>query len=137
MAKTWQREMWREEAANTPPYVMSLENAWLCSHHNIPLEDDVTLPEGWVTNAVKYAYGGRKGEIRIRLKSRNDGRGELIVEDDGVGRGPQAVVKGTGLGTRIVATMASSMQAEVDYLVRQPGTAARLVFPLGPRSIAA
>lgn len=91
----------------------------------------------WVINAFKYAYADRKGEIRVKLKSRSDGRGELIVEDDGVGRGPQAVIKGTGLGTRIVATMASSMQAEVDYLIRQPGTAARLVFPLGPQSIAA
>jgi two-component sensor histidine kinase len=91
----------------------------------------------WVTNAFKYAYADRKGEIRVKLKSRNDGRGELIVEDDGVGRGPQAVIKGTGLGTRIVATMASSMQAEVDYLARQPGTAARPVFPLGPQSAAA
>jgi two-component sensor histidine kinase/CHASE3 domain sensor protein len=90
----------------------------------------------WVTNAFKYAYADRKGEIRVKLKSRNDGRGELIVEDDGVGRGPHAVIKGTGLGTRIVATMASSMQAEVDYLTRQPGTAARLVFPLGPQTIA-
>jgi two-component sensor histidine kinase/CHASE3 domain sensor protein len=87
----------------------------------------------WVTNAFKYAYADRKGEIRVKLKSRDDGRGELIVEDDGVGRGPQAVIKGTGLGTRIVATMASSMQAEVDYLTRQPGTTARLVFPLGPQ----
>ena len=91
----------------------------------------------WVTNAFKYAYADRKGEIRVKLKSRNDGRGELIVEDDGVGRGPQTVIRGTGLGTRIVATMASSMQAEVDYLARQPGTAARLVFPLGPQPIAA
>lgn len=91
----------------------------------------------WVTNAFKYAYSDRKGEIRVRLKGRNDGRGELIVEDDGVGRGTQPVVKGTGLGTRIVATMASSMQAEVDYLARHPGTAARLVFPLGPQQAAA
>ena len=91
----------------------------------------------WVTNAFKYAYADRKGEIRVKLKSRTDGRGELIVEDDGVGRGPQTAIRGTGLGTRIVATMASSMQAEVDYLARQPGTAARLVFPLGPKATAA
>jgi len=91
----------------------------------------------WVTNAFKYAYADRKGEIRVKLKSRTDGRGELIVEDDGVGRGPRTAIRGTGLGTRIVATMASSMQAEVDYLARQPGTAARLVFPLGPKATAA
>jgi two-component sensor histidine kinase len=91
----------------------------------------------WVTNAFKYAYADRRGEIRVKLKGRSDGRGELTVEDDGVGRGPETVIKGTGLGTRIVATMASSMQAEVDYLAKQPGTAARLIFPLGPQRIAA
>jgi two-component sensor histidine kinase len=91
----------------------------------------------WVTNAFKYAYADRRGEIRVKLKGRSDGRGELTVEDDGVGRGPETVIKGTGLGTRIVATMASSMQAEVDYLAKQPGTAARLIFPLGPKRIAA
>lgn len=112
------------------------------SHELDPLEmnTDASVNLGvvvaeWVTNAFKYAYADRNGEIRVKLKSRGDGRGELIVEDDGVGRGPQAVIRGTGLGTRIVATMASSMQAEVDYLARQPGTAARLVFPLGPPAI--
>jgi two-component sensor histidine kinase len=91
----------------------------------------------WVTNAFKYAYGDRKGQIRVKLKSRDDGRGELIVEDDGVGRGRQAVIKGTGLGTRIVASMASSLQAEVDYLPLEPGTAARLVFPISSGRLAA
>ena len=38
--------------------------------------------------------------------------------------------KGTGLGTRIVKAMAPTMGAEIEYLARQPGTAARLIFPL-------
>jgi two-component sensor histidine kinase len=83
----------------------------------------------WVTNAVKYAYPDRRGEIRIDLKRLPDGRGELSVEDDGVGRSSEAA-KGTGLGTRLVSAMAGSIGAEIHYEVRQPGTGARLVFPI-------
>ena len=84
----------------------------------------------WVTNAFKYAYPGRSGEVRVRLRRLPDGRGELAVEDDGVGRSDDGSVKGTGLGTRIVKAMAASMGAEIEYLKRQPGTVARLTFSL-------
>jgi two-component sensor histidine kinase/CHASE3 domain sensor protein len=85
----------------------------------------------WVTNAFKYAYPEHPGEIRVRLKPTSDGKAELVVEDDGVGRSDAPQVKGTGLGTRIVNTMAATLHAHIEYLKRQPGTAARLVFP-GP-----
>ncbi len=83
----------------------------------------------WVTNAFKYAYPDRRGEVRIHLRRLPGQRAELVVEDDGVGRsdGP---AKGTGLGTRLVTGIAASMSAEIEYLARQPGTAARMVFPL-------
>lgn len=84
----------------------------------------------WVTNAFKYAYPGGRGDVRVRLKRLPEGRAELVVEDDGVGRGEGGEVKGTGLGTRVVHGIAAAMRAEVEYLRRQPGTAARLVFPL-------
>jgi two-component sensor histidine kinase len=83
----------------------------------------------WVTNAFKYAYPGRSGEVRVRLKALPDGRAELVVEDDGVGR-EGGVVKGTGVGTRLVTAMAGTLRAEIEYLDRHPGMAARLVFPL-------
>jgi len=86
----------------------------------------------WVTNAYKYAYPDRGGEIRVNLKQLADGRAELVVEDDGVGRGDGTVVKGTGLGTRIVAAMAHTIGAEVQYVARNPGTAARLAFSWQP-----
>jgi two-component sensor histidine kinase len=84
----------------------------------------------WVTNAFKYAYPDRTGDVRVRLRRLADGRAELVVEDDGIGRREDAPVKGTGLGTRIVKGVAAAMRAEVEYLRRQPGTVARLVFPL-------
>lgn len=83
-----------------------------------------------VTNAFKYAYPDGQGEIRVRLARLDDGRGELTVEDDGVGRREDGPVKGTGLGTRVVRGIAGTMKAEVEYLARQPGTVARLTFPL-------
>jgi two-component sensor histidine kinase len=100
----------------------------------LQLGTDATINLGvivaeWVTNAVKYAYPDRRGEIRIDLKRLSDGRGELSVEDDGVGRS-NAPAKGTGLGTRLVNAMAKSIGAEIHYDVRQPGTGARLIFPI-------
>lgn len=84
----------------------------------------------WVTNAFKYAYPDRSGEVRVRLQLLEDGRGELAVEDDGVGRRPAAPAQGTGIGTRIVKAMAATMGAEAEYSDRNPGTLARLAFPL-------
>ena len=82
-----------------------------------------------VTNAFKYAYPNGKGEVRVSLSSRPESKVELTVEDDGVGRGHDTA-KGTGLGTRIVSAMASSLEASVEYLNRAPGTTARLIFPI-------
>lgn len=84
----------------------------------------------WVTNAFKYAYPDGSGRVRVMLKRLPDGRAELTVEDDGVGRTEDGPVKGTGLGTRIVRGIARTLAGEVTYQARQPGTQARLVFPL-------
>lgn len=82
-----------------------------------------------VTNAFKYAYPDGDGEVRVRLSSLPESKVQLTVEDDGVGRGDE-VAKGTGIGSRIVQAMASSMEATVEYLRGTPGTTARLIFPL-------
>jgi two-component sensor histidine kinase len=83
-----------------------------------------------VINAFKYAYPFQRGEIRVYLRELPKRQGELVVEDDGVGRGDEGSAKGTGLGTKLVNSMARTMDAEIQYLRRQPGTAARLVFPV-------
>jgi two-component sensor histidine kinase/CHASE3 domain sensor protein len=84
----------------------------------------------WVTNAFKYAYPDRRGEVRVNLKRLPDGRGELLVEDDGIGRNDSGPAKGTGLGTRLVNAMAGNVGGEIQYFGRQPGTSARLTFPV-------
>jgi two-component sensor histidine kinase len=83
----------------------------------------------WVTNAFKYAYPDRTGEVRVRLKRLGEDRAELVVEDDGVGRKAEEAPRGSGLGTRIVSAMARTIGAEVSYIARHPGTGARLAFP--------
>lgn len=82
-----------------------------------------------VTNAFKYAYrDDEPGEVRVRLKRAGDGTAELTVEDDGAGIAPAATRAGTGLGTKIIQTMAASLQTRVEYIDRSPGTTARLVL---------
>jgi two-component sensor histidine kinase len=83
----------------------------------------------WVTNAFKYAYPDHPGEVRVHLVCLADGCATLSVADDGVGRPPDAPIKGTGLGTRIVSAMAATMKGQVAY-GGETGTAARMTFPL-------
>jgi len=77
-----------------------------------------------VTNAYKYAYPDGNGDIRVSLRHVPISRIEIVVADDGVGRG--SMVRGTGLGSRIVTSMASNLGTEVQYVDRKPGTEARL-----------
>jgi two-component sensor histidine kinase len=87
----------------------------------------------WVTNAFKYAYpAGTAGEIRVRLRQLPEGKAELVVEDDGVGRVEGAPAKGTGLGSRIVTAMAQNLGGAIEYTQRSPGMSARLIFAAEP-----
>jgi two-component sensor histidine kinase/CheY-like chemotaxis protein len=105
--------------------VIDLESIRLATDASISLGIVVTE---LVTNAFKYAYPESDGEIHVRLRPLGDSSAELTVEDAGIGR--QAAAKGTGLGTRIINAMAATMNADMEYVDRTPGTAARLTFPL-------
>lgn len=84
-----------------------------------------------VTNAFKYAYAeGHAGEIRVSVQR---GEGNLLrvhIEDDGRGFDRSAPAKGTGLGTKILMAMASSLKSEITYDPDHRGTRAVLVFPV-------
>jgi len=83
-----------------------------------------------VTNAVKYAYApGQGGQIRVILKPDAEGRALLTVEDDGPGMGDGAP-KGTGLGGKIIAAMASGLRSAVEIDHAHKGVRARLAFDL-------
>lgn len=82
-----------------------------------------------VTNAFKYAYpAGQSGDIRVTLRRLQEGRAELLVQDDGIGLGANTHPRGTGLGSKIIAAMAAALKTKVEYIDRAPGTAARLAF---------
>jgi two-component sensor histidine kinase/CHASE3 domain sensor protein len=99
----------------------------------IDLETDASVNLGvviteLVTNAFKYAYPDRAGEIRVRLR-RLMSDVELVVEDDGVGMPEGVPAIGTGAGARIINAMCASLRSRITYRRRNPGTAACLVFP--------
>ena len=67
-----------------------------------------------VSNACKYAYpAGQAGEVRIILKAEGDDHFRLTVQDDGPGIRQGEDPKGTGLGSKLIAAMAKSLQASV------------------------
>ena len=68
-----------------------------------------------VSNACKYAYpSGQPGEIRIDLA--RDGERDFIlrVEDDGAGL-TSMTPKGTGIGTKLIGAMATSLGSSLIY----------------------
>lgn len=91
-----------------------------------------------VINAMKYAYPGGEGPVRVALKRRGE-RVDFTVEDDGAGLAPPAAGEaqdwpkaegGSGLGTRIVRAMATKLGAEPALDARARGTCVRLSFGL-------
>ena len=82
-----------------------------------------------VTNALKYAYpAGRRGPIRVRLEA-VDGAGLLAVQDEGVGSATE-VATGTGLGRRIVESLAASVGGVVEQASGPGGTSVSVRFAL-------
>ena len=76
-----------------------------------------------LTNAYKYAYpDGREGEVRLIVRRETHTEAELLVEDDGIGWSGEGKPKGTGLGTRIVRSMAVNLGSEIVYRRDLPGT---------------
>ncbi len=86
-----------------------------------------------VINAMKYAYPGASGPIRVILEV--DGEAcRLAVEDEGVGREATGGARRTGIGRSIINAMATKLAATVDYTAADPGTHASLRFRAGTES---
>ncbi len=82
-----------------------------------------------VTNAFKYAYPkGVEGEVRVKL-ARSGSTCALSVEDDGCGMADEATPVGTGLGQKIIRTMAATIQSKVERDASHPGTKIVVAFP--------
>jgi two-component sensor histidine kinase len=80
-----------------------------------------------VMNAVKYAYPDGAGPIHVELKADGD---ELVVAiaDDGVGLNVKTDPRSTGMGQRIVAAMATKLDASVERDPNHSGTRVMLMF---------
>ncbi len=99
---------------------------------------DTAIPLGLiatelVTNALKYAYRGRKeGVLKITLKPAGENRFELAVADDGPGR-PEGFdpAKATSLGLRLVRMLAQQIRGTVTF-IPGAGGACHVHFPLQP-----
>lgn len=84
-----------------------------------------------VTNALKYAYPqGQSGEVRVSVRAVADAQIELVVEDDGVGWTGTGQVKGSGLGSRVIQSIASALDGTFQFEPQAKGTRARFVCPL-------
>jgi two-component sensor histidine kinase len=82
-----------------------------------------------VTNAFKYAYAPhRPGEIRVILQRIAPNQLRLAVEDDGVGWSGKGPARGSGLGTRVINAMATSLKSTVRYESVPRGTRAAIEF---------
>jgi two-component sensor histidine kinase len=82
-----------------------------------------------VTNAFKYAYPeGKAGKVELTLRRIDDGSARLAVRDYGVGWKEGEPIKGTGLGTRIIRAMATSLETEIVHQRREQGTEVSFSF---------
>jgi two-component sensor histidine kinase len=84
-----------------------------------------------ITNAAKYAYPRRRGgPVWVTVASRPTGAVSVIVRDEGVGL-PAGfdVVKGKGLGTRIVAAFTKQLGAELSVRAQTRGCEFEFVIP--------
>jgi two-component sensor histidine kinase len=80
-----------------------------------------------VSNACKYAYGDKtEGAVRVELRPEGD-MFLLRVEDDGCGMSADGVVKGTGLGSKLINAMAATLKSTVEYDAGHRGVRATLL----------
>ncbi len=117
-----------EKAGNTTRIVTKMDRLDLASDRAVSV--GMILTE-LLTNAIKYAYPpGESGEIRVTLEKQGDDRALLAVEDDGIGFDEKAAPTGTGLGSRIVASMAKTIGEGISYIHRPRGTRAEVPISL-------
>ena len=80
-----------------------------------------------VMNAVKYAYPDGAGPIHVELAAQSD-HVTLSIADNGVGLNARTDPRSTGMGQRIVAAMASKLEASVERDPAHAGTPMVLKF---------
>lgn len=80
-----------------------------------------------LTNAVKYAYGGKPGAIDVRMGRSHDGL-RIVVEDQGVGI--ERDKSSDGLGSRLTRSLVEQLHGELRVRSSGSGTSVILSVPL-------
>jgi len=103
-----------------------------CAPISLPTDKAVSvgiIATELVTNAYKYAYPDRQGDISVSVAL--DGNTVFLsVEDEGIGFNNTTSAMGTGLGSKVIASMTSKLQGTMAYPPTARGTRAVLQFPL-------
>lgn len=102
---------------------------------DLPVDREAATPLGLilnevVSNAFKHAFAdGRDGTLTVRLVRTDNGRGQLTVEDNGMGFDPQAPSK--GIGRRLISALTQQLGGESRFeTARGGGSYFTLSFPL-------
>jgi two-component system sensor kinase len=102
---------------------------------DVILQIDQAIPCGLivtelVNNALQHGFPeGGGGSIRVSLRSRDDGRHELTVRDDGVGLPVgDRDENGSGFGLEMVGLLATQLGGTMDVCSRG-GTEVKVLFP--------
>jgi two-component system, sensor histidine kinase PdtaS len=87
----------------------------------IDLDVDTAIPVGLIvnellTNALKYAFPtGREGVIKLSLESADKENFTLIIKDNGIGKIPNGIAKGTGFGTQLVDLLTRQINGKLAH----------------------
>jgi two-component sensor histidine kinase len=102
---------------------------------DLSVDKDAATPLGLIlnevlSNAFKHAFPeNREGTITVRLAATDDGRGRLVVEDDGVGFDPAVPAK--GIGQRLIRALTEQLAGTSEMSAgSNAGSRFELVFPL-------
>jgi PAS domain S-box-containing protein len=81
-----------------------------------------------ITNAVKHAYDGRGGELRLGVRHL-DGHALIDLRDDGPGFDPDIALDGS-VGRSLVARLSRQIGADTEWEGAAPGTHVSIRFPV-------
>ena len=101
---------------------------------DLSVDKDVATPLGLIlnevlSNAFKHAFpDGRAGTITVQLARGDDGRGRLIVADNGVGFDPSLPAK--GIGQKLIKAFAGQLGGVVETTSGGTGSRFAMAFPL-------
>jgi two-component sensor histidine kinase len=100
----------------------------------VTMDVDLALPCGLIlneliSNAFKHGFPNGPGEIRLTLRKAEDGKCNLLVEDNGVGISSDVNVNTSkSLGLRLVRLLTQQIRGSFELVRSSPGTSARLRF---------